>query len=730
MTTSERDLQRMLQQAHTLPRGAARFAALDAVFRHADAAGNTEFGFNARMSAMSDFHHGGDPARLFLAFSWCLAHLDRHPESVGHHERSLLWNFKWVVWSLPQFPDIPLERTMAVLDDMERRYRLGGHSLHAVYQHRWLVAHHVGDLTAAEQWYDRMLTAPRDSLSDCHACVPSGQVRHLVSLGRYEEAITVGAPFKNGGCTEQPQWMLAELLPPMLHTGRYDDAVEAFRNGYARARGDRHHLDNLGQYLLFCGLTGNEVRGLDIIERHLGWLERPSSPYAAMEFASAAAQVLGRLQATGQGDRTVRRRSEDGARRWESRVDELADELATHARELAARFDARNGNNHQGGRVEARISAPPLVGQLPLTVLAGRRPDDRREKGRATVDALLGRLAEQAAAGDVGGAARTQLAVARALRDAGQWRDAAEAAEEALRALDRAGLSEEVLSCRYLLFQLYSTRRYLHREDAATQVTALLAAERLPTEAPSSEVLLEQAADAVEGPQAVGWLLAAADRYRARAAGSAPATPAAVPAGTLSAVPAGTPAAAVGASETPSTAAGVSVPPAGVDDPGAGEFRTLRKALIMLVRQPSVEPDLAVLDRIDALRGSLPDVPLAELVTVHEIAAQLLARVDRFDDAIARLDQALALIEDDGPGVDEVEDLRAARGRLLLRANRPADAEAEARALLELEPDSWEGGIVLARALRAQGRDSEATEVMAEHGIDDEDLDWDEADDD
>lgn len=175
---------------------------------------------------------------------------------------------------LPQFPDIPLDRTMAVLDDMQRRYQLAGHSLHAVHQHRWLVAHHVGDMAAAQDAYDRMLTAKRDGMSDCSACVPSGQVRHLTSLGRFEEAIAIGEPFKHGGCTEQPQWMLSELLMPYLRTGRFDAAVEAHREGYRRIRDDRHHLDNLAQHVLFCGLTGNEPRGLELVERHLSWLER------------------------------------------------------------------------------------------------------------------------------------------------------------------------------------------------------------------------------------------------------------------------------------------------------------------------------------------------------------------------------------------------------------------------------------------------------------------------
>lgn len=681
MTTSTRELRERLAQAQALPRGPARFAALDAVFRHADAAGDVPFAFSARMNAISDFHHGGDPTRAFLAFSWCLSVFDKQPEVVaGHHAHTLLWDFKWIVWALPQFPDIPLDRTMAVLDDMQRRYQLAGHSLHAVHQHRWLVAHHVGDMAAAQESYDRMLTAKRDGMSDCSACVPSGQVRHLTSLGRFEEAIAVGEPFKRGGCSEQPQWMLSELLTPYLRTGRFDEAVEAHREGYRRIRDDRHHLDNLAQHLLFCGLTGNEARGLELIERHLSWLEHPSSPYAAMEFAASAALVLGRLRASGHGDLVVSRRSDDGTRRWEATVAEVHDEVTGQARAIAARFDARNGNRHQSDRIEARMAASPVTERLPLTVLAGRTVAAARTAD-PKLTALVERVAALTAAGDRAGAARARLDVAHTLRNAGRWEDAVEAAEEAVRSLDRAGLPEDSIRCRYLLWELYR-RAYHHRAAARALLAELSRLENLPDGVPPLEVILEDAAGSTHGEEAVNHLVTAADRHRANGAREA-------------------------------------------------ELRVLSKALALLAHLPPVDLAWTVLDRVDALSAA-EDNPSAEQAgNVQAAAARLLAAADRLDEALARLDAAVTWF-----GSEELADERRAarlhRARLRLRAGEPALAEAEARDVLAEDPDEygWTADVTLARALRAQGRTDEATEVLAEHDIDadyldDEDFDED-----
>ncbi|GAA2595181.1 hypothetical protein GCM10010435_87760 [Winogradskya consettensis] len=704
MTMSEQQLTDLLHEVHRRPDGPARFTAWDALFRHADAAGATKFAFGARMSAISEFHHGGDPARAFLAFSWCLATADRQPElATSHQQHSLLWRFKWIVWALPQFPDIPLGRTVAVLDDMERRYRLAGHSLHAVYQHRWLVAHHVGDTAAAQEWYDKMLTAPQDSLADCHACVPSAQVRQLTSTGDHEEAIRIGSPWKQGGCSEQPQWMLAELLLPYLSTGRFDEAVDAHRVGYRYIREDRHHLDNVALHLTFLGRSGNEPAGLDVIEHHLSWLDRPSSPFAEMEFAAAAALVLGRLRDAGQGDLALRRRSDDGTRRWSSTVAETHDELAARASALAARFDARNGNTHQSSRIAARMTAPPLASRLPLTVLAGRAGNPRA--GDPALAAQVEHVAALTAAGDLAGAARERLQVAYALRNADQWRDATEAAEEAVRSLDRAGLADDAVRGRYLLWELYQRSR--GRRQAEAVLDAIGEAAHVPDDLPAYATLLEQAGDTQHREPAAQRFLAAADRHRTTRLAAAQATAPADQAST--------------AADRLVAGGGVTVADRLVSErelsAAADELRTLWKAARCL--SPSEEAR-EVIARAAQLIAACPGVPVAEIGRLHAVAA---FNAERPEIALVRIALAVAAFGTAGAAGD----LSAAlvnRAELLLAAGRPAEAEGQARELLAGPDDDirWDAAVVLVRTLRRQGRGDEARAVMDEYDLEEDYL--------
>jgi len=371
------DWRETAEQAVSLPYGRARSTALEKALQQAvrDGAGEEDL-FWLRMSLTQAYEYGGEPANAFATFTRCLSAFDADPARYGPVARSqLLWHFKWVVAALLDFPEIPLDRTRAVLDDMERRYREGGHSLHAVHGLRCRVARHLGDVETADAEFERWRTTARDETSDCEGCVPSALAAHLVWRGAHEEAVAVAEPVLSGQltCTEQPQRILTTLMEPYLRTGRHDAAVDAHRRAYrVHRRQERHYLSNLGSHLFFCALTGNHARGLEILERHLGALDEPPSPMDALEFAASAALLLDRLAATGRGDLPVRRPAHGDRPAAELGAAELRDRLRDHAHAIAARFDARNGTTAQTDRVRDRLATEPVVDGLALSEYAPR----------------------------------------------------------------------------------------------------------------------------------------------------------------------------------------------------------------------------------------------------------------------------------------------------------------------------------------------------------------------
>ncbi|MEU7742494.1 hypothetical protein [Nonomuraea sp. NPDC049158] len=377
----------LLAEAARLPYGEARTVLAERALREAEALREPEPAIAARLALTQAYQYGGEPAKSFATFSRTVAAYDAEPgRFTDWQARRVLWQFKWIMSDMRRFPEIPLRRTLDALDDMERRYREAG-APQAVYAQRCRVALHLGDEPAVEEWLHRWETAPRDDLSDCRACDLGGRAYVLASLGRYEEAVAVGGPVVAGefSCGVQPQSVLCTLLMPYLKTGHLDEAAEAHRRAYRIVQGQIGYLDDIGDHLEFCALTGNATRGLEILERELPLLERPPSPAQARSFMTGAALVLRRLMETGHDGLTVRRAGRDVP------VPELHAELAAGAREIAARFDARNGDDVHTRRVAATLAAEPLVAHLSLVSPARRGgPEGRIDTdSRTAVRALF-----------------------------------------------------------------------------------------------------------------------------------------------------------------------------------------------------------------------------------------------------------------------------------------------------------------------------------------------------
>ncbi|WP_063771089.1 tetratricopeptide repeat protein [Streptacidiphilus neutrinimicus] len=689
MSRTEQEVRELYRSTHGMPSGPAKFAALEEVIRHADALGLVEFAFDVRMSATSVFQHSWVPAKAFLTFSWCLAAYDREPERfAGRHERTLLWRFKWMVYSVQQFPEIPLQRALDLLDDMERRYRRGGHSMHAVLQHRGLAAETIGDLEKAQEFYEQMTLTRRDGLSDCSGCVPSSQVRTLVALGRDEEAIRVGEPARRSTCTEQPQWINSELLLPYARTGRSEQAAEAHRSAYRRIRDNPHHLGELASNVMFCVHSGNLGRGLDLIERHLSWLDHPRTPLAEMEFAAAAAAVLSAVEARGEGALTLRFPTVAGRRRPDAQVAHLAAELRDRALSVATRFDTRNGNSYQSTRMRQWMSQGPIGAPTPLSIFER----DLHGRGGERVRKLVAQVAAQAAAGDLAAAARTRVAAAEALLADERNTEAAEAAEEAVCELDRLGMAGEGAACRWLLARAY--REDGRRRQAAAILRELLDSPDTPAALPALPPRPELEARLGEwlghGPEA-------AVRYVSAARGFA--------------------AAGRDSEQLTALSQALRLHPWGGPGPASDTLADL------LVETAAVLDDLLgqAAGTDDAVAGATADILLG--YARHLRAAGL------HRDAADRLLTARALLESrpsahPAAGLGEVlTDL----GELHLQLGDPTAAEEAARAALGLlgDPDhAWQEVLILARALKARGADREATELMNAHGLDEDDLEY------
>src|SRR5262249_53534932 len=150
---------------------------------------------------------------------------DRDPERF--HEFGLLWNYKWVINSLSDFPQITMRQILDAFADMEKRYTRAGLGLRPLWQQKTDLAMNVGDRPTAQENYCRWSRSRRGIGSDCPACERSFQVRYLLDAGRPRQALKTAEPLllERMRCAEVPHSTYARVLLPLVRTGEVERAM-------------------------------------------------------------------------------------------------------------------------------------------------------------------------------------------------------------------------------------------------------------------------------------------------------------------------------------------------------------------------------------------------------------------------------------------------------------------------------------------------------------------------
>lgn len=359
-------LRQALAENSEQPEGPARNARADELLAEAERLDVPLAVIEALGHQLKVYHYSSEKDRTCVPFARLLRMWDERPEDFDEYEtHSLHWAFKWMSAGMLDQPHIPLASIEKWLDDMERRYRLAGHSERAVRGAEFGVAAHVGDIPRARRAYAAWLAADPDRMADCTACELHTQGAWQVRCGRDAEALRLWRPVLEGefACAHEPHSVLASSLAPLLRLGRLDEARAHHLRGFRLVRPMESMRGAYADHVEFCALTGNEARGLELLAGRPAYFTDTGHPRSRLDFLAVVTLLMDRLTERGLGGQRV---PGPAGRSWTAR------ELAAHARgeatELAARFDRRNGTFAVGDRVRARMDQRPLVDRLPLGV--------------------------------------------------------------------------------------------------------------------------------------------------------------------------------------------------------------------------------------------------------------------------------------------------------------------------------------------------------------------------
>jgi hypothetical protein len=327
---------------------------LEAAVRLADHHGDVKRGYEAREALISAAVHGGHTEKSVVAFAWCRAQARKDPTQFGGWH--LLWENKWIIESLHEHLGVTRAQIESTLDDYAAAIEQQGGSGRSTAKLRVIVAADMGELEEARSWYRIFRKARRDAHSDCEACDVCAISTVHVRWGEDEEALRVGAPVLKGqlSCAHVPHDLLPWAALVHFRLGQLPQAREAFLRGYRITSNNRRYLPGMGRFLALLGLTGNHGPALTLFEKHLLWALESRAPFNAIPFYVGARFVLERAIVAGDKQlplwlpRSFPLFREDSI--YETWT--LLDWADSQARDLCAKFDARNGNGHYTAELE------------------------------------------------------------------------------------------------------------------------------------------------------------------------------------------------------------------------------------------------------------------------------------------------------------------------------------------------------------------------------------------
>jgi tetratricopeptide (TPR) repeat protein len=338
----------------------ARAARAEYLVEAAEAVGDTLLLVTALQQLISAFEFNGESDKMLTPFARVLRFWDTESGSFDSPRRhTMFWQFKWTTSQLLTLPQVPLGTIRQWLGEMESRYRQAGYSARPVHQSRLYLASHLGETETARTSFDAWLTEPRDAMADCEACERNAQGDWNEEQGDDERALSLWQPVLDGQltCAEEPHRLLGSSLLPLLRLGRADQARSNHLRGYRMARGRPNLRATVGDHLVFCALSGNTARGLEILAEHKAWLDDQGENISKRRaFLEGVSVLLRRLDEQGRADLPI---GSTDVRTLRAKVDAEIDTTC-------ARYDIRNGNTRISERSAQRRAQQPLLDYLPL----------------------------------------------------------------------------------------------------------------------------------------------------------------------------------------------------------------------------------------------------------------------------------------------------------------------------------------------------------------------------
>ncbi len=343
----------LFDEAYGLPHGPVRVAIYMDAVRVADEVGDDELRFRARRNLYDTAGFSGADEQALVAFGWCLNKYREDPERYRTYARSLCWEFKHIVGTVIGLPQISLEQVEALMQDMQSLYAMHNYNFREIDCRRYRLAKARGLKEEALEYYHKYKSQDRDSISDCRTCERSAEVAYYCYIGEREKAIQHAQPLLRGEmtCFSIPKATYCWMLRTFALTNRLEEADQMQAKGYRLVRSNPHFLCQIGDQLSYLSFRGKLQMGVNMFARHLEWALVTFDLEDKFYFLMAAKWLFEELESAASSGRKPTRKLNLPREfpllepQGEYRISDILSWLNTEARQIAERFDKRNGTS-------------------------------------------------------------------------------------------------------------------------------------------------------------------------------------------------------------------------------------------------------------------------------------------------------------------------------------------------------------------------------------------------
>ncbi|MBR1863237.1 MAG: hypothetical protein IJ806_04025 [Ruminococcus sp.] len=353
---------------YTLPKGTERLDYLKKCIAEADNENDHRLSLELRYRYIEHSIFHDDNFRAIIMFPEFMAMFEKYPDEL--EPLKFMRAFKWVVEDSCDYYQITREQAEGYFEKFREYCLRFGYTERTCYLKK-MEFYKTVDRELAIECYKKYPTFDRTDLSDCAACEESAGAKFELEFGSERRAVEMLGSMieRNVTCGEVPETTYMDFCDHFAREGRYDEAGYYADLMMPLIKGDEENFFEAIAVAVRAYTFIDLQRAYDLVAANTMRFFRIKNPKTKFHFADAAARFFRRAAETGAEVLRVPMPKDSGLEENEDGTPTGALEryFFSAAKDLADKFDARNGNSIFNGLLSfAYPDAPVTELDLPI----------------------------------------------------------------------------------------------------------------------------------------------------------------------------------------------------------------------------------------------------------------------------------------------------------------------------------------------------------------------------